>query len=181
MRRLRKGGNLNNCTFSGWVWFANDPRETRDRPAIDPRETPEGMREREILTIVPFWGCREGRGDERLRVGHGPPGRLFLYNHPRAHAHIYIRKSGGPAVHRPTRPLAGMRLRLRKTWQTASFRKQIGFLFVYSDFFSYLCAVICISAHERKDTYYFWATLAAPAARRAVGAGGGVPPAVLLF
>ena len=100
----------------------------------------------------------------------------------RARTHIYI--LGKVAARRSTGPplrLRGSRLRLRKTWQTASFRKQIGFLFVYSDFFSYLCAVICISAHERKDTYYFGATLAAPAARRAVGAGGGVPPIVLLF
>ena len=25
------GGNLNNCTFSGWVWVAFDPRETREK------------------------------------------------------------------------------------------------------------------------------------------------------
>ena len=48
------GGNLNNCTFSGWVWVAFDPRETRGRPAKNTRQ----MATREILTIVLFWQRR---------------------------------------------------------------------------------------------------------------------------
>ena len=32
-----KKGNLNNRTFLGEVWFADDPRETRDRPAKNTR------------------------------------------------------------------------------------------------------------------------------------------------
>ena len=46
-----KKGNLNNRTFLGEVWFADDPRETRDRPAKNTREGQNG----EILIIVLFW------------------------------------------------------------------------------------------------------------------------------
>ena len=49
-----EGGNLNNCTFSGWGWVAFDPRGTRGRPAKNTRE----MATREILTIVLFWQRR---------------------------------------------------------------------------------------------------------------------------
>ena len=46
-----KKGNLNNRTFLGEVWFADDPRETRGRPAKNTREGQNG----EILIIVLFW------------------------------------------------------------------------------------------------------------------------------
>ena len=41
-----------NNTFLGWCGHAFDPRETRDRPAGDPRKTPEGIEGGEILIIV---------------------------------------------------------------------------------------------------------------------------------
>ena len=41
-----------NSTFLGWCGHAFDPRETRGRPAIDPRKTPEGIEGGEILIIV---------------------------------------------------------------------------------------------------------------------------------
>ena len=46
-----KKGNLNNRTFLGEVWFADDLRETRGRPAKNTREGQNG----EILIIVLFW------------------------------------------------------------------------------------------------------------------------------
>ena len=45
-----KKGNLNNRTFLGEVWFADDPRETRGRPAKNTREGLNG----EILIIVVY-------------------------------------------------------------------------------------------------------------------------------
>ena len=41
-----------NNTFLGWCGHAFDPRETRDRPAGDPRKTPEGIEGGEILIII---------------------------------------------------------------------------------------------------------------------------------
>ena len=46
-----KKGNLNNRTFLGEVWFADDLRETRDRPAKNTRGGQNGQ----ILIIVLFW------------------------------------------------------------------------------------------------------------------------------
>lgn len=46
-------GNLNNCTFSGWVWVAFDPRETRERPAKKQGEVAEGknLNNRTVLGV----------------------------------------------------------------------------------------------------------------------------------
>ena len=49
-------GNLNNCTFSGWVWVAFDPRETRGRPAKNTRESGN----KGNLNNRIFWGWGEG-------------------------------------------------------------------------------------------------------------------------
>ena len=43
-----------NSTFWGWCGHAFDPRETRERPAKDPRKTHGKVREGEILIIVRF-------------------------------------------------------------------------------------------------------------------------------